>query len=146
MIIRTATIDDIPELCELEKECFSLPWSRKNFEDFFALDFTVAFAAVERTVNGERIVGYAGLYISGNEGDITNIAVNAEYRRKGIGRALIEELKKVPNIDTLYLEVRESNLAAKALYEAQGFTADGIRKNFYHNPRENAILMSFGRP
>ena len=138
MIIERASREDIPALCALENECFSEPWSEKSFEDFFALDFTVALKAVE----DRKIVGYAGLYISGDDGDITNVAVTASMRRKGVGRALIEGLKALPP-KKLFLEVRESNNAAIALYESEGFVRDGIRKNFYSNPRENAILMSW---
>lgn len=139
MIIRKATPDDIPALCRLENECFSLPWSEKSFEDFFALGFTAAYAAVE---NGE-ILGYIGLYLSGEDADITNVAVTASARRGGVGRSLIAAAKETPGVMNLFLEVRESNLAARLLYESEGFTVDGKRKNFYQNPREDAILMSY---
>lgn len=138
MTIERATREDIPTLLALENECFSEPWSEKSFEDFFALDFTAALKAVE----GDKTVGYAGLYISGADGDITNVAVTASARRKGVGRALIEGLKALP-VENLFLEVRESNLPAISLYESAGFSRDGLRKNFYSNPRENAILMSY---
>ena len=81
--IRKATRDDIPALCALERECFSMPWVEKSFEDFFSLDFTAALAAVD--LSDGKVVGYAGLYRSMNEGDITNIAVTASMRRKGVG-------------------------------------------------------------
>lgn len=139
--IRKATRDDIPALCALERECFSMPWVEKSFEDFFSLDFTDALAAVD--MSDGKVVGYAGLYRSGNEGDITNIAVTASMRRKGVGRALIEGLKSLEGIENLFLEVRISNSPAISLYEGQGFKKDGVRKNFYSNPREDAILMSY---
>lgn len=142
MVIRRAEKRDIPALCKLEQECFSLPWSEKSFDDFFSLNFTFALAAFDNIDGEEKLIGYAGMYISGNDGDITNIAVSSQYRRRGIGHALIEGLKAVSDINNLYLEVRESNLAAISLYESQGFKKDGVRKNFYHAPRENAILMS----
>ena len=66
-------------------------------------------------------------------------------RRKGVGRTLIKELKNLPEVENLFLEVRESNLPAITLYESEGFLRDGVRKNFYSNPRENAILMSHKR-
>ena len=139
--IRKATRDDIPALCALERECFSRPWVETSFEDFFSLDFTDALAAVD--LSDGKVVGYAGLYRSMNEGDITNIAVTASMRRKGVGRALIEGLKSLDGIENLFLEVRISNSPAISLYEGQGFKRDGVRKNFYSNPREDAILMSY---
>ena len=139
MTIRKATPDDIPALCRLENECFSLPWSEKSFADFFALGFTAAYAAVE---SGE-ILGYIGLYLSGGDADITNVTVTASARRRGIGRSLISAAKETPGVMNLFLEVRESTLAARTLYESEGFTVDGKRKNFYQNPREDAILMSY---
>lgn len=139
MTVRKAAIEDIPSLCKLELECFSRPWSARSFEDFFALDFTAAFVAVE----DGRIVGYIGLYLSGNEGDITNVAVTADMRRRGIGKALMSAVCGMPNMERLYLEVRESNSGAIALYEGCGFVKDGLRRNFYSDPRENAILMSY---
>lgn len=140
MTVRRASREDIPALCALERECFSEPWSERGFEDFFALDYTAAFAAVDD--GSGDIVGYAGMYLSGGDGDITNIAVTESFRRKGVGSALIDALKSVPGIERLLLEVRESNTAARTLYEKRGFSVDGIRKNFYSSPRENAVLMS----
>ena len=139
--VEKAGREDIPALCALETECFQTPWGSKSFEDFFDLDFTIALKAVV----GQSVAGYAGLYISGSDGYITNVAVTAAMRRKGVGRTLIKELKNLPEVENLFLEVRESNLPAITLYESEGFLRDGVRKNFYSNPRENAILMSHKR-
>ena len=139
MIIRKATQADIGSLCALEDECFSLPWSRKGFEDFFSLDFTTAYVAEDEG----KILGYIGLYLSGEDADITNVAVTSSARRRGIGKALITAAKNSGGVMNLFLEVRESNLAARSLYESEGFVTDGKRKNFYQNPREDAILMSY---
>ena len=75
-------------------------------------------------------------------GDITNIAVTAGYRRRGIASGLIRGLKMTPGVTRLFLEVRESNAGARALYEREGFVIDGRRRNFYSHPREDAVLMS----
>ena len=139
MIIRRATQADIGSLCALEDECFSLPWSRKGFEDFFSLDFTTAYVAEDEG----KILGYIGLYLSGEDADITNVAVTSSARRRGIGKALITAAKNSLGVMNLFLEVRESNLAARSLYDSEGFVTDGKRKNFYQNPREDAILMSY---
>ncbi len=138
-MIRYALPEDIPSLCELELECFSRPWSRHGFEDFFSLGFTRAFVAEEEG----RVVGYIGLYLSGEDVDITNIAVTASKRRSGIGKALLGAVCDIPQLKRIFLEVRESNSGAIALYEGFGFSRDGIRRNFYSDPRENAILMSY---
>lgn len=136
--VRAAVRSDIPALCEIESECFSLPWSKKSFEDFFDNGVSHCFAAV----CGDEICGYAGMNLLFGEGEITNIAVRERYRRMGAAAALIEALSKTDGLERILLDVRESNTAARSLYEKCGFTVDGVRKNFYSKPRENAVLMS----
>ncbi len=138
MLIRQAVLDDIPALCALENECFSLPWGAKAFEDFFANGISHCLVA---EVDGQ-ICGYVGMNLISPEGEITNIAVSGQFRRRGVARALIEQLTKTKGLGKLMLDVRESNTAAISLYEKCGFTADGVRKSFYSKPREDALLMS----
>ncbi|MBQ8510259.1 MAG: ribosomal protein S18-alanine N-acetyltransferase [Clostridia bacterium] len=138
MLIRKAEPSDIPALCALERECFSLPWSEKGFEDFFANDCSRALAA---EADG-RVVGYVGMYLICGEGEITNLAVAASCRRQGIGEALMTELSQTEGLERLLLDVRQSNTAARALYEKCGFKVDGIRRRFYEKPAEDAVLMS----
>ena len=138
ILIRNAVHEDIPALCELERQCFSLPWSERAFEDFFANGCSVTLAAL---IDG-KICGYVGMNLLYGDGEITNIAVSENYRRMGIGKALICALSNTDGLERLLLDVRVSNTAARALYEKCGFTADGIRKGFYSNPREDALLMS----
>ncbi len=136
--IREGTRADIPYLVTLEKECFSSPWSEKSFTDFFDSPYSVALVAeVDGTPRG-----YVGMYLISGEGEITNLAVTASYRRHGIGAMLIAALISTDGITRLMLDVRESNTAARSLYEKSGFKIDGRRKNFYEKPREDAILMS----
>ena len=90
------------------------------------------------------VVGFVGIWIVAGEGDITNIAVDKGYRGLGIGKCLLEyliNLCKNLNCNTITLEVRESNLKAQNLYKSFDFTIDGIRKNYYEDNKENAILM-----
>lgn len=136
--VRRACAADIPALCRLEIECFSQPWSEKSFGDFFALDYTIAYVAE----SDGRIIGYAGMYLSFGDGEITNIAVTREYRRRGAATALLDALKGTAGVERLLLEVRESNSAARTLYRRFGFAEDGIRRGFYSDPREDAVLMS----
>ena len=94
--------------------------------------------------DGERIAGYAGCFVVLENADMTNIAVDEEYRRQGIGDRLIELLSAKAadkGAESLFLEVRESNEPAKNLYAKNGFVKVGMRRNFYRKPDENAILM-----
>ena len=91
------------------------------------------------------MVGYAGMQVVLDEAEITNIAVDAPYRKRGIAGKLLESLEIIcrkKNVKYLHLEVRESNTAARSLYGKMGFEIDGIRKSFYQKPTENAVLMT----
>lgn len=122
---------------EIEKACFSNPWSREDIEaqiDCPTSHFLVAL------VNG-NVAGYMGLQIFSGEGYVTNVAVLPQYRGQGIAKALI--LKQFENeMDFITLEVRESNTPAISLYEKTGFEKMGIRPKFYSNPTENAVIMT----
>jgi len=131
---------DVKELARLDAECFSVPWS----ENSFLADVKNPFAHyVIAKINGE-ICGYCGIYKVLDEGQITNIAVGEKFRRCGIGHKIlgkIIEYAKGNEIKSISLEVRQSNAAAISLYEKYGFLTVGLRKNYYHNPTENAVLM-----
>ena len=95
-------------------------------------------------LHGDKVIGFIGMWIVFHAGDITNVAVHPEYRKQGVGNLLIDNLItlcKENNINSLTLEVRESNIPAQSLYKKHGFKEEGIRKNFYNNPKENAIIM-----
>lgn len=92
----------------------------------------------------DKVIGFVGMWTIFDEGDITNIAVHPDYRRKGVGNLLIKNLIslcKEININSLTLEVRKSNIPAKSLYIKHGFKEEGLRKNFYKDPKEDAIIM-----
>ncbi|MEE3378515.1 MAG: ribosomal protein S18-alanine N-acetyltransferase, partial [Lachnospiraceae bacterium] len=94
------------------------------------------------------LLGYAGLLMVPYEADILNITVRPEARRQGIATQLlgkIGELSEPRGVTVIHLEVRESNTPARTLYEKLGFTVDGIRKNYYERPRENAVLMTLDK-
>lgn len=140
IVIREMTVDDLDTVVEIEKECFSVPWSRQGFMD--ALQKTDAYYIV--AVADDRVVGYCGAYGVCDEADINQVAVTGNYRRSGIGERMVGQLLDgLTQRGYLYttLEVRKSNTAAIALYEKLGFVSEGIRKNFYEKPTEDAVIM-----
>ena len=136
--VRKAVSGDIPALCELEKQCFSSPWTAVGFEDFFNNGYSHCLVA---EYDG-AVCGYVGMNFIDGEGEITNLAVSENFRRLGLGGLLIKELSATDGLKKLMLDVRVSNEAARRLYEKLGFKTDGVRKGFYTKPREDAILMS----
>ena len=134
----------LPQLEELEKLCFSLPWTIEQLRSQLPDEHHIFLTALE----GEHLLGYVGMMYVLDEGYISNVAVAPEARRKGIGDALIEELMRraeLLGLAFVTLEVRQSNAPAAALYEKHGFTAVGRRKNYYDLPREDAVLMTYYR-
>ena len=135
------TTEDAKDLAELDKVCFSVPWSEKSFLEEAENPLAKYFVAKIE----DKIVGYGGIWLVSGEGQITNIAVHPEMRKKGIASKILEELiKSAEDCGQIFLEVRESNNAAISLYEKHGFKNCGVRKNFYHSPVENGIVMIRG--
>lgn len=140
--VRQMEEKDIDSLVIIEEECFSLPWSKRAFQESYVKDYAYFFVAEI----DKEIVGYVGLYKMGNDGDITNIGISSLHRRKGIGYKLMSsvlDFAKRENMEHITLEVRESNIPAIALYEKLGFVKVGIRKDFYEKPVENAIIYQY---
>lgn len=132
--------EHLPAVCSIEKDCFSMPWSEKSFLDSSQREDTVFLVAEEE----RKVVGYLGCYFSYGTGEITNVAVEDQHRGRGIGKQLLEKLFQEGNLfraEEYFLEVRESNVSARALYEKLGFQKEGIRKNFYERPAEHAVIM-----
>ena len=140
MEIAKMTKENAAELAELDKICFRVPWSENSFYDEAENRLADYFVAKE----DGKIVGYGGIWLVADEGQITNIAVLPEYRKMGIASRLLERLIECAEGKSIVLEVRESNAAAISLYEKHGFKNAGVRKNFYHSPVENAIIMIRG--
>ena len=131
----------IEEIYEIEKDCFSSPWSKEQFSEMLNSDF--AFFRVAK-FNAE-VIGYIGLYCVLDEGQITNVAVKKDFRKQGVAKMLFEYIKNEAikrGIKIFTLEVRISNEPAINLYKKLGFKKDGIRADFYENPIEDALLMS----
>ena len=144
LLIRSMESLDVLPIAELEQICFSSPWSERALKESLEKpEYIFLVAELEG-----RIAGYVGMIRALDEGDIMNLAVFPEFRKRGVGRGLLAALfdrAKALCINRVFLEVRESNEAARALYEKAGFHAIGLRKNFYEAPRENGVLMSWDR-
>ena len=140
MKIETMNASYVAQIAELEKLCFSDPWSANSIAS--ELENKLAFWLV--ATEGDRVAGYIGSQTVMNETDMMNVAVHPDYRRKGIAEALVndlvENLKKMGS-HCLTLEVRASNVPAITLYEKLGFSEIGRRKNYYRNPREDALIL-----
>ena len=130
----------VSQVAQLEKLCFSAPWS----ENSSSSELTNPLSCWLVALDGDRVAGYVGSQTVLDESDMMNIAVDPQYRRQGIAQALVEELVKClarKGSRCLTLEVRASNAGAIALYGKLGFVQVGLRKNYYRNPREDAMIL-----
>ncbi|CFX90324.1 Acyl-CoA N-acyltransferase [Syntrophomonas zehnderi OL-4] len=139
--VRKMTEQDLDEVMRIEHEAFSLPWSRdsylgelkNSFADYLVCDFA-----------GE-IAGYAGIWVVFEEAHITNVAVSKKYRSRGIGLALMQETEKIARAKQairILLEVRPSNQVAISMYESLDYYQTGVRKAYYTDNGEDAIIMT----
>ena len=139
MIFRRMTENDLDKVSAMEKEIFSMPWSKESFRESLLQNYSYFFVAEE----GD-ILGYCGVHNFGGDGEITNVAVDKNARGQGVATKMLqyamEETKKI-GVEAFTLEVRVSNTNAIGLYEKLGFENKGIRKNFYENPVEDAMIM-----
>ena len=134
------TAESIPGAAELEKLCFAEPWSAKSLELLTNDGIGIGMVCRKDGI----VCAYGGMLVAVDEGQITNIATHPDFRRMGYGRAIVESLIKYAknnNLDSISLEVRESNRAAIDLYSSLGFKVEGKRKDFYRKPTEAALVM-----
>lgn len=132
----------------LEKLCFAEPWSAKSLEllcnDGIGVGYLTTSGVTDAGVSDAIVTAYGGMLITVDEGQITNIAVHPDYRRQGLGDAVVKALlkhAKAAHLLSVSLEVRASNAAAIALYRKNGFREVGRRKGFYTKPAEDALIM-----
>ena len=140
MRLQTMNASHVAQIAELEKLCFSDPWSENSIAS--ELDNKLAYWLV--AAEGETVVGYIGSQTVMDETDMMNVAVHPDFRRRGIAEALVSGLVaqlKAMGSRSLTLEVRASNDPAIALYDKLGFSEIGRRKNYYRNPREDALIL-----
>jgi [ribosomal protein S18]-alanine N-acetyltransferase len=143
--VEPAIAGDLAQVAALEIAAFSDPWSLASFETVLAEP--AVFFGVARDADGEGILGYVVAWFAADEGEIANLAVREPTRRRGIGAglldaALLEAVRR--GAVAIYLEVRESNEAARALYASRGFEEVGRRPKYYRKPAEDAIVLRRG--
>lgn len=139
-MIRRMVAADLEAVAELEKICFTESWSWKLLEAGLYSKYDEYYVFEQEG----RILGYCNLRILAGEGEIQRIAVLPDCRRLGVGRKMMEAMERSASEKQVYavtLEVRESNLAARNLYESFGFAAEAVRKGYYRNPTEDALIM-----
>lgn len=130
----------VPQIALLEQECFADPWSQQSIASELHNPLSLWLVAQE----GQTLLGYVGSQTCLDETDMMNIAVSPASRRQGVARALIEALisaLRARGSKQLTLEVRASNGPARQLYESLGFLQVGLRKNYYRNPKEDALIL-----
>ncbi len=130
----------VPQIALLERECFADPWSQQSIASELHNPLSLWLVAQE----GQTLLGYVGSQTCLDETDMMNIAVSPASRRQGVARALIESLVSAlreRGSKQLTLEVRASNGPARQLYESLGFLQVGLRKNYYRNPKEDALIL-----
>jgi [ribosomal protein S18]-alanine N-acetyltransferase len=134
-------LQHIDGVMQVDSLSFSTPWSRKSFEmEAVQNDLARYIVAVAR----DKVIGYAGVWIIAGEGQITNIAVDPDFRGKGTACKMLEALIDIcrsEGVSDMTLEVRKSNTAAINLYKKHGFVEEGIRRQFYADNKEDALIM-----
>jgi len=140
--IRTVTIEDIPAICAIEKECATVPWTIEGFTEEILSEECLGFVAIDPE---KGIVGYSLSQCILDECSINTIAVLPACQRSGIGKKLLAEtiaISQQLGVTVVHLEVRSRNVTAQAFYGALGFVKWGLRKAYYANDGDDAILMS----
>ncbi|MCD8153347.1 MAG: ribosomal protein S18-alanine N-acetyltransferase [Clostridiales bacterium] len=143
MILREMCEDDLGPVMEMEEDLFSPGWSRESFLDFLRRKDTLFLVAADE--KGNCILGYCGVLMVLDEGDVVNVAVRRDRQGEGIGSFLMRNLTELAarrGVKRLHLEVRRGNERAIGLYSRFGFRQDGLRRNYYTDPVEDAVLMT----
>lgn len=139
--ILSLKLEHIDSVLKIDALSFPTPWSRESFEKEVEINKFARYVVAKKD---GIVIGYAGMWLILDEGHITNIAVHPEYRGIGAGNLLLEaliEICRTESITSLTLEVRKSNLIAQSLYKKYGFLEQGIRKEYYGDNKEDAVIM-----
>lgn len=135
------TTEHIKDVHKIEEDCFSIPWSEKSFYDEITKNKLAIYIVLKLD---QEVVGYGGMWHVITEGHITNVAIKKEHRGKGLGGKIIDgliDIAKEKEMIGMTLEVRASNQVAQSLYKKKGFMITGVRKEYYDDNKEDAILM-----
>ncbi len=138
--VRDLRTEDLDEVCRIEEASFSMPWKREDFQGLIDSDNSIYLAILA----DDRVAGAAGYTFNGFDGYINNVVIDVDRRGQGLGKVLMKELLTVGRkngVPEFTLEVRVSNTPAIKLYESLGFKSEGVRKNFYERPAEDALVM-----
>lgn len=141
ILIRSMTLEDLDGVMAVELDSFQTPWSLSSFAEELEQNRLARYLVAEE--NGE-IVGYVGAWLVINEAQVTNVAVSSHRRGQGIGRLLLNQLMDLARnnrMESMTLEVRVSNTVARHLYQQLGFVEAGIRKNYYSEIKEDALIL-----
>ena len=147
VITRLVRLPDLREVIEIERASFADPWSRKAFESSIEpqrMRFLVAEDSLEGSTGERRILGYVVALLLLDEAEIANLAVAPAARRHGIGGLLLDRMSADlarDGVESLYLDVRESNASARALYASRSFQEVGRRRGYYRHPTEDALQL-----
>lgn len=140
-IIRKMTEKDLEQVILIERDSFTLPWSR----DLYSNELNNEYATYLVCDVGGKTVGYGGIWAVYEEAHITNVAVDSKCRLTGMGKALMQELENTvrrKRAERIFLEVRPSNTAALTMYQNMGYVSSGLRKAYYSDNDEDAIIMT----
>lgn len=132
--------EHVPRLAEMERELFSLPWSERAFQELLTHEYCHYLVALKDGVP----VGFAGMTVLADEGDVDKVMVDPAFQRSGVADRLLGELFRLGDalgVTAYTLEVRVSNVPAIRLYEKHGFQGEGVRPGFYEKPAEDALIM-----
>ncbi len=140
MEIRKMIADDAPDVAELEKAIFSDPWNEKDIFSYVCMSGGMCYSAIR----DGKVVAYIIGRVIPPEGEIYRIATREGYRRRGIAYRLLDyavKCEKGHGLESLFLEVRSRNVPARNLYHSYGFREVGLRKNYYSDPKDDAVVM-----
>ena len=140
-MLSSMTVADLDQVGVIERSSFPTPWSKRSFHSELTQNIYAEYIVARRR---SRVVGYAGMWVVLDEGHITNIAVHPTFRGQGIGDRLLRELTERAiqrGATRMTLEVRPTNLVAQTLYARHGFVQRGIRRGYYSDTHEDALIM-----
>lgn len=144
LVVRRAEVADLARITEIERASFADPWTTEALAGAMELPHLRFLVAEEDGDAGSALLGYVVALVMGDEGEIADLAVDASVRRSGVGGLLLaraeEEMARC-GVRTIYLEARESNVAALGLYHRRGFEAVGRRRGYYRQPVEDALVL-----